>query len=420
MNSSEKTEYVKNISIYMEKNKIYSIFENLYKSLIMEKPKKPLQFLIEKIKFKSKKRIFIIGPPGSKIKEVALKLSHHFKATMISIGDLLKKEVIKKTDLGQKIEEYLKNYLYVPDSIVVEVLIKYMKTLKDNDNIIIEGFPKTIYQAKYLVNKNIIPDSLIFLNYKENGKENLLEKFKETNYNEEPVEDLEERADNYFNLYKFHLDQCKQVFRKIALEFDIGDDNNKLEDLAKLIRYKLRKGFQNTLKFVIYGNNSKKKEKMVEKFSSTFGVKYINPILLIKGEIKRKNKISHEILDYFEKGQKIPISLIYDLIVKRIERIDVQLNGYLLDLTGMNKKIIELISNKYLDINFSIFINDGDNKKIEGKENIENLVFCEDFFGEKEFKEFVKGNERCVTIGRNDCVDKSISKIIFEATHILE
>lgn len=53
MNSEEKTEYVKKISLYMEKNKIYSIFENLYKSLMMEKPSNPISFLIEKIKFKS-------------------------------------------------------------------------------------------------------------------------------------------------------------------------------------------------------------------------------------------------------------------------------------------------------------------------------------------------------------------------------
>lgn len=68
----------------------------------------------------------MVGPPGSKVKEVALRLSQHFKATMISVGDLLKKEVVKKTDLGQQIEEYINNFLYVPDSIVVEVVIKYI------------------------------------------------------------------------------------------------------------------------------------------------------------------------------------------------------------------------------------------------------------------------------------------------------
>lgn len=342
---------------------------------------------------------------------------------MISIGDLLKKEVIKKTDLGQKIEEYLKNYLYVPDSIVVEVLIKYMKNLKKNDNIIIEGFPKTIYQAKYLVNKNIIPDSLVYLNYKEEtNEENIVKKFKEDflNGNEEEIQDLEDRANNYYKLYKFNLEQCKQVFRKIALEFDIGDDKNKLEDLAKLIRYKLRKGFQNTLKFIIYGNNSTKKDKIVEKFSNCFGVKYINPILLIKGEIKRKNNISHEILHYFENNKKIPDSLIYDLIVKRIERIDVQLNGYLLDLTGMNKKIIEYISKKYLDINFCIFMNDKENKEnmVEMGE-IENLIYSKDYFVEKDFNEYFE-EEKSVIINKFDDVDKNISRIIFKATHILE
>lgn len=49
---------------------------------------------------------------------MALKLSEHFDAVMISVGDLLKKEMVKKTEMGQEIEEYLRNCTYVPDSIV--------------------------------------------------------------------------------------------------------------------------------------------------------------------------------------------------------------------------------------------------------------------------------------------------------------
>ncbi len=53
MNSLEKGEYVKNLSLYMEKKKIYSLFENLYKSLILEKPENPVSFMIESLKTKA-------------------------------------------------------------------------------------------------------------------------------------------------------------------------------------------------------------------------------------------------------------------------------------------------------------------------------------------------------------------------------
>ncbi len=47
MNNTEKSEYVKDVSLYMEKNKVYQTFEHLYKLLITEKPDKPLDFLIK-------------------------------------------------------------------------------------------------------------------------------------------------------------------------------------------------------------------------------------------------------------------------------------------------------------------------------------------------------------------------------------
>jgi len=46
------------------------------------------------------KRIFIVGPPGSKIREHAIELSNYLNYTCISVGDLLEKEISKKNDIG--------------------------------------------------------------------------------------------------------------------------------------------------------------------------------------------------------------------------------------------------------------------------------------------------------------------------------
>jgi adenylate kinase len=58
------------------------------------------------------KRIFLVGPPGSNRKENALALAEYFNWACISIGDLLKKEVSKKSEYGKAITESLKNYRY--------------------------------------------------------------------------------------------------------------------------------------------------------------------------------------------------------------------------------------------------------------------------------------------------------------------
>lgn len=108
----------------------------------------------------------MIGSPGFSIKETTLKLSQHFESTTISIGDLLKKEIVKKTDYGRQIEEFTSQKIYVPDTIVIELLQKYLSGVPSDKHIFIEGFPKTIFQAKYLIGAGCIPDGIIFLKIK--------------------------------------------------------------------------------------------------------------------------------------------------------------------------------------------------------------------------------------------------------------
>lgn len=42
------------------------------KQLIVQQPDNPIDYMIKKLSDKEQKKIFIVGPPGSKIKEVAL------------------------------------------------------------------------------------------------------------------------------------------------------------------------------------------------------------------------------------------------------------------------------------------------------------------------------------------------------------
>ena len=58
------------------------------------------------------KRVFLVGPPGSNRKEIALSLGEYFNWQSISVGDLLKKEISKKSEYGKAIIESQKYYRY--------------------------------------------------------------------------------------------------------------------------------------------------------------------------------------------------------------------------------------------------------------------------------------------------------------------
>jgi adenylate kinase len=54
-----------------------------------------------------------MGPPGSQRKEYALALAEYFSfGACISVGDLLSKEIAKKSELGRLIADSRKTYSY--------------------------------------------------------------------------------------------------------------------------------------------------------------------------------------------------------------------------------------------------------------------------------------------------------------------
>ena len=101
---------------------MYELFEGLLKQLVIHRPEQPLDFLIDKLQKPDStiqfqitqlaKKIFLMGPPGSGRKENALALAEYFGWACISIGDLLKKEVSKKSEWGKLITQQQKYYRY--------------------------------------------------------------------------------------------------------------------------------------------------------------------------------------------------------------------------------------------------------------------------------------------------------------------
>jgi adenylate kinase len=70
--------------------------------------------------------VIIVGPPGCKRKEIALSLEEYLleenSFICVSVGDLLIKEIYKKSELGKQIAESRKTYSYVKDEIVIELV----------------------------------------------------------------------------------------------------------------------------------------------------------------------------------------------------------------------------------------------------------------------------------------------------------
>ncbi len=100
--------------------------------------------------------LVLIGPPacgkGVQAELLASFINKQgFKAQSLSIGELLRREISKKTSLGLKVETFVDKGLLVPDEIVALIIEKRLKRFfKKNVFWILDGYPRTLKQARLL------------------------------------------------------------------------------------------------------------------------------------------------------------------------------------------------------------------------------------------------------------------------------
>ncbi len=93
-------------------------------------------------------RIVLLGSPGAGKGTQSKMLSLKYKLEHISTGDIFRSEIEKKTELGKKVEGFVKNGALVPDELVVELVAARLDT--STGNWLLDGFPRTLEQAKEL------------------------------------------------------------------------------------------------------------------------------------------------------------------------------------------------------------------------------------------------------------------------------
>ncbi|MCJ7517576.1 MAG: nucleoside monophosphate kinase, partial [Methanomassiliicoccales archaeon] len=95
-------------------------------------------------------RIVLLGPPGSGKGTQTERLCKEFGFAHISTGDLLREAVRTGTPLGIEAKRFMDAGDLVPDELVIE-LVK-LKLDRCPEGFVLDGFPRTIEQAKVLQN----------------------------------------------------------------------------------------------------------------------------------------------------------------------------------------------------------------------------------------------------------------------------
>lgn len=108
-------------------------------------------------------KLIILGAPGAGKGTQAELLSKHFSVPTISSGAIIREHIEKKTPFGVKAKEYIEKGQLLPDEAVIDIIMHRIKKDDCKNGYILDGFPRTLSQAKVLDENGIEIDTALSL-----------------------------------------------------------------------------------------------------------------------------------------------------------------------------------------------------------------------------------------------------------------
>lgn len=95
-------------------------------------------------------KIVLLGPPGAGKGTQAKQISNRYNIPHISTGDMFRKNISEKTDLGLKAQGYINKGMLVPDELTIDIVKDRLGNDDCKNGFLLDGFPRTVKQAESL------------------------------------------------------------------------------------------------------------------------------------------------------------------------------------------------------------------------------------------------------------------------------
>lgn len=100
--------------------------------------------------------IVLVGIQGAGKSTQGNMLSKSLGIPYLSSGHIFRQMTKGKSKLGRRLKEILNSGALVPDEITVEIVMQYLKRKEYANGFILDGFPRTVAQAKVFDNGEIV------------------------------------------------------------------------------------------------------------------------------------------------------------------------------------------------------------------------------------------------------------------------
>ncbi len=95
-------------------------------------------------------KIVFMGPPGAGKGTQAEKIVENYQIPHISTGDMFRKAIKDQTELGMEAKRYMDQGALVPDHVTIGIVKDRLSESDCKSGFLLDGFPRTVDQAKAL------------------------------------------------------------------------------------------------------------------------------------------------------------------------------------------------------------------------------------------------------------------------------
>ena len=187
------------------------------------------------------KNIIFFGPPGAgkgtqaKIISKSLGLSH------LSTGDILRKKLQDKDDIAFELKKIMSSGNLVSDELLNSIVSSRL-TNESNNGFILDGYPRTLNQSVFL--NNFLKKISVSIDYIFNIqidfnilKDRILKRSSEENRDDDNIEVIETRYNEYLNstqkVSDYYKDNSPSIFYEIDGSLQIPEITEKIKQILK-------------------------------------------------------------------------------------------------------------------------------------------------------------------------------------------
>ena len=404
MDRVQKLEYEKSMEDYFHEHKVYDLMEKLFEELIIYKPEEPIDFLINRLKRKTTKKIFIAGYPGSGSKNISSALANSLGYSYLNISHLLEREISKNNEKSESIKKNYEECRLVDDDSVIDLLREQLiKFEEENISYIIEDFPRNRTQAIFLQSSGLLPDNIIVLTTsKQNSENSVFEKISENLENNGLKKDenqIRSLAKISVTESEINLKTIKEIFGGFYYEINVDnfEQEEVVENLANLLKFKEKTNeARKPPHIMLVAPPCLNKHKIGNLISNQLKIIHVDIMDLLKKEISAKNENSKNILNSLEQNDLVHNKHILKLLEDKLYSSECMINGWI--ITGFPKSELQINYMEKMNSEIKpslIAVIEADEKKIE--ENAEKKRY-----DQKTGKNYIEGSKEYSELGDED------------------